>query len=882
MALQQTDKHDQLARLTDAFVRFSKEEIEQSISSRFEKQVSRVPDKLAVKTDGGQLTYLELNRYANRVAHALLSSGGSQQGSVALLLDQGIAMVASILGTLKAGRIYVPMDPSDPGARLSSVVNESESTTLLTDARNSPLAQSLTPRGGVLNVEKLDEHLPDTNLALDISPAANAYIFFTSGSTGKPKGVVDTHRNVLHNIMRYTNNLHITESDQLTLLQSASFSGSVSSLFCALLNGATVYPYDIRRQGMGSPLATWLSKEEITVYHSVPAIFRSFLYGDVRFPSIRIIRLEGDVASKLDVELFKKYFSSHCMLVHGLGATETGISRQYFINQTTQLAGAIVPVGYPTEDMDAILLDANGREVGIDTVGEIVVRSKYLAAGYWNNPELTSQAFAAAGDGVRMYRTGDMGLIRADGCLEYLGRKDFQLKIKGHKVEAAEVESALLEIGAVKEAVVTTREDRKGEPRLVAYIVARNAAPPSTKFLRSVLAEKLPEYMVPTRFVMLDALPLNANLKVDRRLLPPPDVIARDVQTPFVPSRTPEEATLADIWEDILDVHPIGATDNFFDLGGDSLAIVKLLIQIEQRFDRELAPGTIVQSPTVEELAEVVRSGRPSSCLVALQPVGLNAPLFCVPAHDGNVLVYASLARHLGSERPFYALQPVGMSGDEEPLTSIEKMATKYIGEVRRKCPQGPYYLGGFCFGGLIALEMAQQLASAGEEIALLALFDMNPGEMPRMVTKEILGEYRRHQAMRRRQQWKERFESRRFHYVALGIGRALRRKSKRVVWRLVHLWQEVTAQPMPKMFWDVGLGNDYAFEKYSPRPFAGRITLFLAEKTTRAYTDNPSHAWKDIAADVETYLVPGEEGGMLREPDVEILAEKLRACIEC
>lgn len=877
-------------RPSNPFVQFQSEEIEQTIHARFEKQAARVPASLAVKTREDRLTYDALNRLANRIAHTLLAARGENEEPVAIMLEQSALLIAVILGVLKAGKIYVPIDPTNPPARIALVLDEAETSCIVTDDRNAALATKFAGKGRmVFNASNLNAGVPDTNPLLPIPPDAFAYIFYTSGSTGKQKGVVDAHRNVLHNIMRYTNNLHIAEDDRLTLLQSCSFSGSVSSLFCALLNGATVYPYDIPSRGLGNALGSWLNDEQITIYHSVPTIFRTFLQGDALFASVRIIRLEGDAASNLDVALYRKHFASHCLLVNGLGATETGIARQYFIDHHAKLTTSIVPIGYPVEDVTIKVVSEEGEELPRGEIGEIFAQSKYLAVGYWRNPELTAKAFMmdSQDNRLRSYRTGDMGCMRDDGCLEYFGRKDFQLKIHGHRVEAAEVESALLEIPSVREAVVTTRTDHAGEPQLVAYLVLRDGARKEDILWRNMLKEQLPDYMIPSRFVPIDAMPLNVNLKVDRRLLPDPGALQREDTLTIIDPRDEVEAAIRDVWQRELNIQPISVDDNFFELRGDSLIAARVIVSLEQRFKRNISPGTFLEAPTIRQFAETLRNAkaeRKKSSLVALQPKGLEPPLFAVHAHAGNVLQYQALAEYLGNDYPFYGLQSVGLAQDEQPLITIESMAERYIAEIKTIQPSGPYCIAGFCFGGVIALEMAHQLSDAGDRIALLAMFDMNPAEVPRLLSAEAQTRYRLYLAARKRERRLKKFKgsiAEAARYVCKGALLLIAKKFKRFIWNIWHLQSSGANKPLPRFLWDVELGNEHAFQLYAPRSFPGRVTLFLSEETTSAYTEKPAKTWEGIGANVDVILVPGEEGAMLRRPHVEALVQNLRRALE-
>jgi len=370
-------------------------------------------ERLAVQSTTEKLTYGQLNCLSNRVAHEVLSKRGPGSEPVALMLRQGASLIAAILGVLKAGKMYVPLDASHPPERLRRELSDSGSALLLTDRTTLRSAsQFADQQQQILNVDSEDICPATDNPHVDLCTDALAYLFYTSGSTGQPKGVMDNHRNVLHNIMRYTNSLGIGWKDHLTLLQSSSFSGSVSNPFCALLNGATVHSFDLRQEGLDL-LADRLMEEGITMFHSVPAIFQHLMSGPGRFPSLRVIRLEGDVTLPHHVELFQQghRFSPDCMLVNGLGATETGLTRQYVIDAQTVLPGHTVPIGHPTDDMEIVLLDDAERQLPPNEIGEIVVRSRYLAVGYCQNEQLTDARFRSTTmEGERAYSTTQKSL----------------------------------------------------------------------------------------------------------------------------------------------------------------------------------------------------------------------------------------------------------------------------------------------------------------------------------------------------------------------------------------------------------------------------------------------------------------------------------------
>ncbi|MFQ5853349.1 MAG: amino acid adenylation domain-containing protein, partial [Candidatus Binatia bacterium] len=525
-------------RPTNPFIEFKKEEIEQSIPDRFEQIVRRYPDRIAVKTKNYTLTYDQLNKSANRMARAILAQRGEGEEPIALFLEKDAPLIAAILGVLKAGKIYVPLlDPSFPKARIASMLEDSQAGLVVTSRQNVSLARELaSSRCRLMEFESVNRGVPTENLRLPVPPKALAFILYTSGSTGQPKGVVWIHRNLLHQAMAYANEYHIREQDRITLLASGT-GNAVTNTFVALLNGATLLPFDVQTEGV-TRLTSLLLQEMISICWISSPLFRNLaetLTGQEQFPHLRIIRLTSEAVYKTDVDLYKRYFSPNCILANGLSSSETGLLRTYLIDHKTDISGNEVPVGYPVEGKEILLLDNNGKKIGFNEVGEIAVRSRYLSPGYWRKPELTKAKFRPdpKGGEKRLCLTGDLGLMLSDGCLVYKGRKDFRVKVRGYGVECAEIETALLEHAAIRDAVVTALRDELREARLVAYFTPFNQLGPSVSELRRFLSERLPDYMIPPVFVKLDALPLTPNGKVDRKALPVPDSSRPELGTPF-------------------------------------------------------------------------------------------------------------------------------------------------------------------------------------------------------------------------------------------------------------------------------------------------------------------------------------------------------------
>ena len=528
-----------------------------------------------------------------------------------MLCNQGAAAIAATLGILKAGKTYVPLDPAAPESRNEFILRDAQASLIVTDDENFSLARSMAPNDvTVINIDTLVLNLSSENPGLHIPPDHLSYLMYTSGSTGEPKGVVQNHRNVLSKVRGWVNVVHISPGDRLSLLRALNVSGSIRDLFGGLLCGAAVLPFDMKREGFVH-LASWLIDEKISIYNSVVTLFRSFgatFKGSENFSSIRLIKLSGEPVYKRDVDIFKKYFPSNCLLINMLASAEVGSTCVYFVGRETPITENLVPIGYPMEGCEVLLLDAEGNVLGFDQVGEIAVRSRYLSPGYWHRPDLTEAAFFADPEGgdARVYRTGDLGCMLSDGCLVHRGRKNSHVKIRGYSVELGEIEAALIELDGVEAAVATTKENSHGGQVLVAYVVPSRQAELAVSVLRKALAARLPDYMVPSAFVFLDSLPLAGPGKVNLRALPSVGRGRPDVETPFAFPRTPVEKCLVEIWAQLLDVDQVGIYDRFLDLGGDSLLASRFISQVRDVFHIEVPLRSLFDTPTVADVAAEV------------------------------------------------------------------------------------------------------------------------------------------------------------------------------------------------------------------------------------------------------------------------------------
>ncbi|MHC4713137.1 MAG: non-ribosomal peptide synthetase [Planctomycetota bacterium] len=593
------------------FIPFERSEMEQSVADRFEKMVALHPRRPAIKTPERMLTYERLNERANCLAHGILDIAGDGNDVVAVLLGNEIEMLIAIYAALKAGKCYTVLDPSFPGERLAFMYEDSAAVLCVTGGRYLDTAKDLAGRRPIIDMDSLDYGRDRANPCVEVAPDALDWVMYTSGSTGRPKGVAQSHRAQLHNIMNCVNTLHMSPEDSITQFESFAFTGTILSYFGAPLSGGCICLFDVKSSGFAG-LAGWLDRERATIWSSVPAVLRHFAGGAAGrvLPSVRLVKVGGDRVTTADLDLCGRCFRPGTVLANGYGTTESGFDRQCYVELGRELSGSVIPLGYEVDDMEILILDEDGSETEPGGAGEIAVRSMYLAEGYWRRDDLTAERFASDPDNPRLrtYRTGDVGRFVGDGCLVGLGRTDFQVKVRGFRIETGEVEAALARLEGIKEAVCIARADSSGEPRLVAYVVSESGGLSVGK-LRDELAGNLPAHMVPSVFVTLKRLPLSPSGKVDRNSLPPPPRGRPSLDTEYVAPRTPVEERLAAIWGETLDIDGIGANDDFQQLGGDSLRAMRLVARVLEAFDVKLDNRDLLSKPTVAQMALAVTEG---------------------------------------------------------------------------------------------------------------------------------------------------------------------------------------------------------------------------------------------------------------------------------
>jgi amino acid adenylation domain-containing protein len=853
---------------------FGIEALERPVADRFEEQAARHADRDAIRAGGRTLTYRALDEAANGVARALLERGIPRVEPVALLLEDGVARAVAMLGALKAGRIFVPLDTAHPPARLAEVLDDALARTVLCDGGSAALARRVAGEGrAVLDAGAI----PAARLAppRSIAPSDPAYILYTSGTAGGPKGVLHSHRNLLGSARNSTLFAGIGPGDRLVNLHSTAVGASMFGTWGALLNGALALPFDVRAEGFGA-LAALLAREEATILLSLTTLFRRFVAGlgaGAAFPSLRLVRLGGDAVHPSDVAAFRERFPARCVLANWYGATEAHGIAAYAIGPGDAVPGERVPVGRPLAGVEVRLLDPEGRPAAPGAAGEIAVLGRHLALGYWRRPDLTEAAFRPAEGGARLYRTGDLGRFDAEGRLVHLGRADDEVKVRGVRVAPAEVESALLAHPALREAAVIALEgEREGEGRLAAYVVPREgAAPPPADALARFLGERLPGPMVPSDFVALERLPLLPGGKVDRRALPRPAPASARAGA-ATPARDQVEDLLLASWESVLDRRPIGVDDDFFDMGGDSLAALSVCARLEAVLGRRVPPAALLRARTVAALAPLLREGGLESSwrsLVPLSTEGSARPLFLVHPRPGYVVCYEPLARALAPRIPVYGLQARGLDGREPPDRDLAAMARHYVSEMRTVEPRGPYFLGGWCTGGLVALEMARLLEREGERVGLVVLCDTFLWRS----APSAAGAWLAHIA--RGPSWAER-AARARELARLVLGRVRGEGDG----ALAALPPSATATLPGRAREEGPLVRRIALamrRTYRPRPFTGRLlVLESGEPPAQPHLHGCARWLEEARGEVELVRVPHGHYAMLREPGVREVAEAL------
>lgn len=859
----------------------------------FEAKVAKHPQALAIVCQGKYLTYGELEQKANQLAGYLQSLGVQAETLVGICLNRSLEMIIGLFAILKAGGAYLPLDPNYPTARLTYLLEDGGVGILLTQSKLLDRLPTTSAKVVCLDQDWQDIVAVNNQLVSNVNSHNLAYAIYTSGSTGNPKGVEIEHHSVVNTLFDLEQRFKISSQDSVLAVSSLSFDLSVYDIFGLLGSGGRV----IIPQPENCPNPKhWLKliiQEKVTIWNSAPALMELLLdyimTNQRTLPeSLRLVLLSGDrISPHLVMQL--QTLNPQLQIISLGGATEASIWSIHYPIENLTPSTKTIPYGRPLNNQSFYILDPKLQLVPIGATGELYIGGVGVARGYLHREQLTASKFIrdpfSDSATARLYKTGDLGRYLEDGNIEFLGRIDNQVKIRGVRVELGEIEATLSQYPGIKETIVAiaNRAVLKDiasaslqETSIVAYCVLKSSSPSITsRQLRDFLKTKLPEYALPVAFVFLDSLPLTPNGKVNRQALLKLPVNQLNTEKDFLPPQDRLEWQLSQIWSRILNVRPIGRDDNFFELGGNSLLALRLFEQIQSTFGKNLPLATLFQAPTIAQLANLMlKQGWSAywSSLVSIQPHGNQSPLFLIHAVGGNVLGYRWLAEALGTDRPIYGLQARGLDGQQTPLTSIEEMASSYLEEIKLVQPQGPYFLAGHSFGGFVAFEMAQQLSRQGENVAVLALFDcFGPNGYDKSTFFQRLSIHL-HNLSELSFKEKVTYFTERVKYIL----------QSKIPWSWQQQYCKLTnfmRSPEQKLISQIEDLNFQAHYRYIPTVYQGKLTLFPAQvRQVHGYFD-PNGGWQGLAlGGIDVYEVPGTHTSLLLKPEnAQILAEKLK-----
>ncbi len=860
---------------------------EKCVHRLFEEQADLNPDKIALESGDKKITYAELNQKANQIANRLIKMGVGPDVIVGICIERSVEMITAMIGILKAGGAYLPLDSAYPQERLSFMIKDTGIPVLITKRNILPKLPETNAKIFLMdeNAKELSEESKD-NPVTEVSTSNLAYVIYTSGSTGKPKGVLMIHK-ALTNLLYWQVNGQVFEKGYRVLqFTTLSFDVSFQEIFSTFCSGGTlIIITEEERQDLPGVLKIIKNKKIQRIYLpfiALQEIAECYSTSKEKSLDLKEVYTAGEQLQVTPsiINLFKNLpgfiFSNH------YGPSEAHVVTSYALGNDPDKWVKHTPIGKPVFNTQMFVLNSALKPVPAGVTGDLYIGGVQLVRGYHDRPELTAEKFIEnpykeLNDNFsgKLYRTGDIGRYLPDGNLEYLGRDDNQIKLRGFRIELGEIESVLGEYPGFKNTVVIARDFGPGDKRLVAYIVNSGDEQPKASEIRNYLKTKMPDYMIPSEYVFLKEIPLTPSGKTDKKSLPAPESVRSDDNNNYEEPKDELELQLVKIWEKVLGIKPIGVNDNFFDIGGHSLLALRVFGYTEKLTGKKLALSTLFNYPTIRQIAEVIKNEgwtKPWKSLVAVKPGGSRIPFYCVPPAAGTALHFQAMVKYLQKDQPFYVLESVGLDGKEPPHTDLVEMATHYVNEIRTLQPEGPYMLGGRCFGGRVVFEMAQQFVKLGQKVALLAIFDTWPPFIAPPPSYVPPKRDARH------------FLTRTFHHLKTGelwnvAANYTSNKFSKIKWKIKNKLEYTFSSERKKLFKRIMLLHFNAQDRYVAKKYPGKITLIECATFKQEYREG----WRNLAeGGFEYYVVPDtNHKTIVKEPKLKDFADKLNLVLE-
>jgi len=854
------------------------------LSELIEQTANKFPQKTAVIFNNQKLSYKELVIRSNQFAAYLAEQGIKGGDIIGLASERSIEMLICLLGILKAGAVYVPLDPEYPQERIEYMLEDAGAKILLISKAYSGHFKTGAKEIIIEDLSRALNNYPKTNPGIAVNANDLAYVLYTSGSTGQPKGVKITHRNLVNFLCSMQSQPGITHEDRLLAITTISFDIAGLELYLPLITGAELIICDSESAKDGRLLLDLLTEKEITFMQATPSTWRMIIDSgwSKRLP-VKIL-CGGEALPKELAELLVEKSSE---LWNMYGPTETTIWST--IKQITPKDSAIT-IGYPINNTTVYILNEEQQLLAPGVSGEIYIGGDGVAAGYLNQTALTAERFIkdpfSQSPNARLYKTGDLGTFSDNAEIRYLGRIDQQVKIRGHRIELGEIESQLVDMKTIQQAVVIAREDIPNNKRLVAYVILTANEDEDITLWKNELGKHLPDYMVPADFVVLNEFPLTPNNKIDKKALPKPELKAQVQNLTYDQPRGENEILIADIWSVVLGIKELSVNADFFELGGQSLLAVKVMIAIEKATGKRLPLATLFENATVTKLAKKIQSDQEEQwdALVPIKTSGTKPPVYLIHGGGLNVLFYKPIIKYLDQEQPIYGFQALGLSKSHEPLHTLEEISKAYISDLLKNNPEGPFYLAGYSFGGLIAFEMSKQLVAMGKKVNFVGIVDTYIGGRTDhstgavRLTKKVLRQFSKIPHLAKTLTM---FPADAFAYQATIISHKLRNIVPFVKPPLPLPTEAYVSDltPYEKEIFDI---YDAAHGKYEIQPADIKVSLLRVTKRLYHLDDPVYLGWKPFAKKgIDIYLVPGDHGSILHPPNDRDFARVLQKALD-